>query len=306
MRKVNGKLIGKFNVFAIILAICLAILFSGFTAFNQVNADVHPQDVEVTNLEAGLGETSAPDKSFISFNLKINHKVTNGETLTLDIGYDKVDGKDEKIFFVNFQESSVTTAHGEVVGTIVADGSYIKLTFNKKATKYDQLNLNVKCTDIFDVDSISKNSNKFTLNLPIYMRIQNSDGTYSKVKNSDGIFKRDIEPADSFPAYTNTFSYEKHVNVQVNIGESVYNSFHDGQFEVAIPEGLEVKGVEGSCLYLDTLKKPNGQEIYSYNYYNKFNAISYIKTDDNKVIFEFKKDKLKDYKYRTYIYKFKL
>lgn len=302
MRKVNGKLISKLNVFAIIIAMCLAILFSGFTALNQAHADEKSQDVEVTNLEAGLGETSAPDKSFISFNLKINHKVTNGETLTLDIGYDKVDGKDKKINFISFRESFVKTATGDVVGTIVADDSYIKLTFNKKATKYDQLNLDVKCTDIFDVDSMSKNSNNITLNLPIYMRIQNSDGTYSKVKNSDGIFKRDIKPVGSFIANTNVYSHVKHINMQVNIGDSVNNSFHDGQFEVAIPEGLEVESIKGSCISIDTLKKPNGQEIYTFKFYDKFNAISHVKTDDNKIIFEFKKDKLKDYKIeRIYI-----
>ena len=292
------KVISKFGKrtasITLIFAICITMLFSGSGVSKVFAEEPTKPDIEVSNLKGGLGETVAPDGSFVSFDLKINHKVSKGETIALRIGYDKKDLKDAEVHLLNFEEAPVTTASGEVVGTITASGEYFTLTFNDNAEKYDKLQLEIKSNGVFDIDSWTKDNSKITLDLPIYMELKNHDGTYSKIENSDGIFKREIGPVEDYDDYLLAFSGKNNASVILNLGKKNLNNLRDGNFEVNIPDGMEVQSIILCHLSLDTLTKPGNKEIYTLKGEETPKSFSVIERDGNKVVFAFAKDKFKD------------
>lgn len=280
----------------LIFAVCITMLFSGSGVSKVFAEEATKPDIEVSNLKGGLGATVAPDGSFISFDLKINHKVSKGETVTLGIGYDKVDPKDSGPYVTDFEESPITTASGEVVGTVDAyrDEGFT-LTFNDNAEKYDQLKVQIKANGIFDVDSMTKDNSKITLDLPIYMKLKNSDGTYSKIEGSDGLFKREINPVNKYDDNLYVFSGKNDARVCLNLGNKNLNNLRDGKFEVNIPDGMQVQSIKSYHVPLFSLTKPGNVEIYGFNFFSgPAKSFSLYSNDGNKVIFKFEKDKLKD------------
>ena len=283
----------------LIFAVCITMLFSGSGVSKVFAEEPTKPDVEVSNLNAAYGGTVG---NFVSFDLKINHKVSKGETLTLRMGYNKVDNKDLGVYNLNFKESPITTSSGEVVGTITASGEYFILTFNDNAEKYDKLQLAIKSNGVFDIDSLTKDNSKITLDLPIYMELKNHDGTYSKIENSDGIFKREIGPVEDCDDYLLIFSGKNDATVSLNLGKKYLNNLKDGNFEVNIPDGMEVENIILCHLSLDTLTKPGNKEIYTLKVEATPKSFSVVSNDRNKVVFAFAKDKFKDcYIERAYI-----
>ena len=283
----------------LIFAVCITMLFSGSGVSKVFAEEPTKPDVEVSNLNAAYGGTVG---NFVSFDLKINHKVSKGETLTLRMGYNKVDNKDLGVYNLNFKESPITTSSGEVVGTITASGEYFILTFNDNAEKYDKLQLAIKSNGVFDIDSLTKDNSKITLDLPIYMELKNHDGTYSKIENSDGIFKREIGPVEDCDDYLLIFSGKNDATVSLNLGKKHLNNLKDGNFEVNIPDGMEVENIILCHLSLDTLTKPGNKEIYTWKVEATPKSFSVVSNDRNKVVFAFAKDKFKDcYIERAYI-----
>ena len=278
----------------LIFVVCITMLFSGSGASKVFAEEPTKPDVEVSNLKGGLGEKSAPDGSFISFDLKINHKVSKGETVTLGIGYDKKDPKDSAPNVLDFEETSVTTSSGDVVGTITAYGQSFTLTFNDEAEKYDQLKVQIKANGIFDVNSFTKDSSKKTLEMPIYMKLKNPDGTYSKIENSDGIFKRDIGPANKFGDEVYTFTSQNNSSMLLQVGDRDWNKLKDGFVAVNIPDGMEVERIKLSHLSLTPLIKPDDQEIYTFKSEETPKSFSVDSVDGNKITIKFEKDKFKD------------
>ena len=283
----------------LIFAICITMLFSGSGASKVFAEEPTKPDIEVSNLKAAYGVTVG---NFVSFDLKINHKVSKGETLTLRMGYNKVDNKDLGVYNLNFKESPIQIASADVVGTITASGEYFTLTFNDNAEKYDKLQLEIKSNGVFDIDSLTKDNSKITLDLPIYMELKNHDGTYSKIENSDGIFKREINPVEDCDDYLLAFSGKNNASVSLNIGKKNLNNLRDGNFEVNIPDGMEVQSIILCHLSLDTLMKPGNKEIYTLKVEKTPKSFSVIERDGNKVVFAFAKDKFKDcYLERAYL-----
>lgn len=276
----------------LIFVVCITMLFSGSGVSKVFAEDPAKPDVEVSNLKAAM---TAPDGNFVSFDLKINHKVSKGETVTLGIGYDKVDPKDSGPYIVNFEESPITTASGEVVGTVEANRECFILTFNDNAEKYDKLQLQIKSNGIFDIDSMTKDNSKITLDLPIYMKLKNPDGSYSKIENSDGLFKREINPVNKRGDELYAFSAKNDARVTLNLGDKNLNNLRDGNFEVNIPDGMEVQSIKSYHVPLSSLTKPGNVEIYNFNFFSgPAKSFSLYSNDGNKVIFKFEKDKLKD------------
>ena len=275
----------------LIFAICITMLFSGSGVSKVFAEEPTKPDVEVSNLKAAYGVTVG---DFVSFDLKINHKVSKGETLTLRMGYNKVDNKDLGVYNLNFKESPIQTASADVVGTITASGEYFTLTFNDNAEKYDKLQLEIKSNGVFDIDSLTKDNSKITLDLPIYMELKNHDGTYSKIENSDGIFKREINPVEDCDDYLLAYSGKNNASVFLNLGKKQLNNLRDGNFEVNIPDGMEVQSIILCHLSLDTLTKPGNKEIYILKVEETPKSFSVVERDGNKVVFAFAKDKFKD------------
>ena len=283
----------------LIFVVCITMLFSGSGVSKVFAEDPAKPDVEVSNLKAAYGVNVG---EFVSFDLKINHKVSKGETLTLRMGYDKVDNKDGGVYNLNFKESPIQTASADVVGTITASGEYFILTFNDNAEKYDKLQLAIKSNGVFDIDSCTKDNSKITLDLPIYMELKNHDGTYSKIENSDGIFKREIGPVEDCDDYLLAFSGKDGATVSLNLGKKHLNNLKDGNFEVNIPDGMQVENIILSHLSLDTLTKPGNKEIYTLKVEDTPKSFSVVSKDSNKVVFKFEKDKFNDcYSERAYL-----
>ena len=275
----------------LIFVVCITMLFGGSGVSKVFAEEPTKPDVEVSNLKAAYGVTVG---DFVSFDLKINHKVSKGETLTLRMGYNKVDNKDLGVYNLNFKESPIQTASADVVGTITASGEYFTLTFNDNAEKYDKLQLEIKSNGVFDIDSLTKDNSKITLDLPIYMELKNHDGTYSKIENSDGIFKREINPVEDCDDYLLAYSGKNNASVFLNLGKKQLNNLRDGNFEVNIPDGMEVQSIILCHLSLDTLTKPGNKEIYILKVEETPKSFSVIERDGNKVVFAFAKDKFKD------------
>ncbi len=275
----------------LILVVCITMLFSGLGVSKVFAKEPTKPDIEVANLNAAYGVTVG---DFVSFDLKINHKVSKGETLTLRMGYNKVDNKDLGLCNLNFKESPIKTASGDVVGTITAVAQYFTLTFNDNAEKYDKLQLQIKSNGVFDIDSMTKDNSTITLDLPIYMELKNPDGTYSKIENSDGIFKREINPVEDWDDYLLAFSGKNDASVILNLGNKNLNNLRDGNFEVNIPDGMEVQSIKLCHLSLATLTKPGNKEIYTLKVEETPKSFSVVSNDRNKVIFAFAKDKFKD------------
>lgn len=289
-----GKRIASITL---IFVVCITMLFSGSGVSKVFAEEPTKPDIEVSNLKGALGETVAPEGSFISFDLKINHKVSKGETSVLSIGYDRLDQNDLGPYVVNFEEASITIPSGEVVGTITAYSRFVTLTFNENATKYDQLEMNIKLKGIYDITAHPKTSSDITLDLPIYMNLKNPDGSYSKISNSDGIFKRQYVPYFKRGNYAQAFSLYNNSSASFyfEIGEADVQNLKDGNIEVTIPDEFEVTATKGYCFKLENLTKPGGTQLDLFKSEVKSNSITYVKNEGNKLFFEFKKDKFKDY-----------
>lgn len=293
MRKVNGKLIGKFNVFAIILAICLTILFSGFTDFNQVHADVQPQDVEVSNLEGNINSAMAGD---LSFNLKINRKVKQGEEIVLNLGYDKVDDGDYLYFYQPaYGEVSIKNNDGTkvIIGTVEANNKSIKLVFNKKAEKYDVIDVNLSILKTFyDLDSWSGTSSKLTLKLPFYLTM---DG--KNITKNEAFITRYYVPSVKISQFSaqNNGKDLKSYKVNVYVGTEAAKS---GDIIIDAPNELVVNidNIEHLNSNYINVKKPDiNNTLIRARKFKKVdeNSLSIKKIDGNKVVIHFDKDKFK-------------
>lgn len=289
----NGKLIGKFNVFAIILAICLTILFSGFTDFNQVHAD-KTQDVEASNLEGNINK-SAGD---LSFNLKINRRVKQGEEIVLNLGYDKVD-KNDDIYFCQsaYGEISIKKNDGskDIIGTVEAYGhsNAIKFIFNKKAENYDVMDIDLSFPYIlYDKDSWSGTTSDLTLKLPFYLTM---DG--KNITKKEAFITRNYEPSKKVTQIINGFSSQdlESYYYSVYIGPKALKS---GDIIIEAPNEL-VANIDNiklmNCNYY-TIKKPDiNNTLIKARKFTKVdeNSLSIKKIDGNKIVLHFDKDKFK-------------
>lgn len=289
----NCKLIGKLNIFALIITICLAILFSGFTDFNQVNADEKSQDVEVTNLEGNINKVNSGD---LSFNLKINRRVKKGEEIVLNLGYDKVDENDSLRFvFPSFGEISIKNNDGskEIIGTAEAYKKSIKLIFNKKAEKYDVIDINLSLPNVlYDRDSWSGTTSDLTLKLPFYLTMDGKNIT-KKEAFVTRMYGPNTKVAQfAFGAVSKDLkSYRTDVYVGPNASKS-------GDIIIEFPNELVANAdVIGhvNCNYY-TIKKPdiNNTLVKARKFADvDENSLSIKKIDGNKLVLHFDKDKYK-------------
>lgn len=292
MRKVNGKLIGKLNIFALMIVICLAMLFSGFTDFNQVYAD-ETQDVEVSNLEGNINAAMAGD---LSFNLKINRKVKQGEEIVLNLGYDKVDDRDYLYFYQPaYGEVSIKNNDGSkvIIGTVEAYNKSIKLVFNKKAEKYDVIDANLSILKTFyDLDSWSGTSSKLTLKLPFYLTM---DG--KNITKNEAFITRYYVPSAKISQFSaqNNGKDLKSYKVNVYVGTEAAKS---GDIIIDAPNELVVNidNIEHLNSNYINLKKPDiNNTLIRARKFKKVdeNSLSIKKIDGNKVVIHFDKDKFK-------------
>ena len=292
MRKVNGKLIGKLNIFAIILAICLAILFSGFTDFNQVHAD-KIQDVEVSNLEGKIDKGYSGD---LSFNLKINRRVKQGEEIVLNLGYEKVDKNDDLYFWrASSGEINIKKKDGskEIIGTVEAYGKSIKFVFNKKAENYDVIDIDVSFPHVlYDRDASSGTTSDLTLKLPFYLTMDGKNIVKKEafVTRIYEAFRKHAQ--SSLGSNSNDF---KTYTLSVYVGP---NALKSGDIIIEAPNELiaNIDGIKNvNCNYY-TIKKPdiNNTLIKAIQYTDvDENSLSIKKIDGNKIVLHFDKDKFK-------------
>ena len=292
MRKVNGKLIGKLNIFALIITICLAILFSGFTDFNQVHADVHPQDVEVTNL---VGKIDGDKASTLSFDLNINHKVKQGEEIVLNLGYDKVDKNDKLRIFYGVDQLFIKDSVGsqEIIGTIELHDNYMKLVFNKKAEKYDNLKLNISIPKaIYDMDAWSTTTSKQDIKYPFYLT---KDG--KKITKNDGVLNRIVLPYNgSYNFQVGELVNDKAYELKVYVGKASINSLKSGDITIEIPKELVLKKHHNRNGDFRLVKKPDKDStMVKARYMTEVNdnSLSASKIEGNKITLHFDKDKFK-------------
>ena len=289
----NGKLISRLNVFAIIIAMCLAIIICGFTDFNQVHADVQPQDVEVSNLEGNINGAMAGD---LSFNLKINRKVKQGEEIVLNLGYDKVDDRDYLYFYQPaYGEVSIKNNDGSkvIIGTVEAYNKSIKLVFNKKAENYDVIDANLSILKTFyDLDSWSVTSSKLTLKLPFYLTM---DG--KNITKNEAFITRYYEPGVKISQFSaqNNGQDLKSYKVNVYVGTEAAKS---GDIIIDAPNELVVNidNIEHLNTNYINVKKPdiNNTLVKARNSTKvDENSLSIKKIDGNKVVIHFDKDKFK-------------
>lgn len=292
MRKVNDKLIGKLNIFALIVTICLAMLFSGFTDLNQVHAD-ETQDVEVTNLEGKIDKGSAGD---LSFNLKINRKVKQGEEIVLNLGYDNVDDRDYLYFYQSaYGEVSIKNNDGskEIIGTVEAYNKSIKLVFNKKVEKYDVIDVNLSILKVFyDIDSWSITSPKLTLKLPFYLTM---DG--KNITKNEAFITRDYVQSSKISQFSsqNNSQNLKSYKVNVYVGTEAAKS---GDIIIDAPNELvaNIDNIEHlNCNYINVKKPDINNTLVKARKSTKVdeNSLSIKKIDRNKVVLHFDKDKFK-------------
>lgn len=292
MRKVNGKLISKLNVFAIIIAMCLAILFSGFTDFNQVHAD-ETQDVEVSNLEAKIDKGKSGG---LSFNLKINRRVKQGEVIVLNLGYDKVDNNDDLYFWQpSYGEVSINKNDGskDIIGTVKAYNKSIEFVFNKKAENYDVIDIDLSLPYvIYDKDSWSGTTSDLTLKLPFYLTM---DG--KNITKNEAFVTRIYEPVIKTTAFatghivTDLKSYKLSVYVGPNATKS-------GDIIVEYPNELvaNTNGINHiNCNYYTIKKADKNNNIVKARKFTVVdeNSLSIKKIDGNKIVLHFDKDKFK-------------
>ena len=293
MRKVNGKLISKLNIFALIITICLAILFSGFTYFNQVHADVQPQDVEVSNLEGKIDKGYSGD---LSFNLKINRRVKQGEEIVLNLGYDKVDKNDDLYFWrASSGEINIKKKDGskEIIGTVEAYDKSIKFVFNKKAENYDLIDIDVSFPHLlYDRDASSGTTSDLTLKLPFYLTM---DG--KNIVKKEAFVTRIYEAFRKYAQGSSgsTSNDLKTYTLDVYVGS---NALKSGDIIIEAPNELiaNIDGIKNvNCNYY-TIKKPdiNNTLIKAIQYTDaEENSLSIKKIDGNKIVLHFDKDKFK-------------
>lgn len=292
MRKVNGKLIGKLNIFAIILAICLAILFSGFTDFNQVHAD-KIQDVEVSNLVGKIDKGKSGD---LSFNLKINRRVKQGEEIVLKLGYDKVDNNDDLYFHrPSYGEVSIKKNDGskEIIGTVVAYDKSIKFVFNKKAEGYDVIDIDLSFPYVlYDIDSWSGTTSELMLQLPFYLTI---DG--KNITKKEAFVTRIYEPTVKIAQFNSNFmSLDlKSCTTNAFVGP---NASKSGDIIIEFPNEL-VANTDGikhlNCNYYNIKKADINNTLIKARKFTDVdeNSLSIKKIDGNKIVIHFDKDKYK-------------
>lgn len=293
MRKVNGKLISKLNIFALIITICLAILFSGFTYFNQVHADVQPQDVEVSNLEGKIDKGYSGD---LSFNLKINRRVKQGEEIVLNLGYDKVDKNDDLYFWrASSGEINIKKKDGskEIIGTVEAYGKSIKFVFNKKAENYDLIDIDVSFPHVlYDRDASSRTTSDLTLKLPFYLTMDGKNIVKKEafVTRIYEAFRKHAQGSSG-----STSNDLKTYTLCVYVGS---NALKSGDIIIEAPNELiaNIDGIKNvNCNYY-TIKKPDiNNTLIKATQYTKAeeNSLSIKKIDGNKIVLHFDKDKFK-------------
>lgn len=293
MKKVNGKLISKLNIFALIITICLAILFSGFTYFNQVHADVQPQDVEVSNLEGKIDKGYSGD---LSFNLKINRRVKQGEEIVLNLGYDKVDKNDDLYFWrASSGEINIKKKDGskEIIGTVEAYGKSIKFVFNKKAENYDLIDIDVSFPHVlYDRDASSETTSDLTLKLPFYLTMDGKNIVKKEafVTRIYEAFRKHAQGSSG-----STSNDLKTYTLGVYVGS---NALKSGDIIIEAPNELiaNIDGIKNvNCNYY-TIKKPdiNNTPIKATQYTDaEENSLSIKKIDGNKIVLHFDKDKFK-------------
>lgn len=289
----NGKLIRKLNVFTIIIAMCLAIIICGFTDFNQVHADVQPQDVEVTNLEGKIDKGKSGD---FSFNLKINHRVKQGEEIVLNLGYDKIDDNDKLVFHSSsYGEINIEKNDGskEIIGTVVAYDNSIKFVFNKKAEDYDVIDINVSFPYVlYDLDSWSGTTSDLTLKLPFYLTM---DG--KNITKKEAFVTRTYEPTIKVSQFNSNFMSVDLKSLTTNIFVGP-NASKSGDIIIELPNEL-VANTDGikhvNCNYYNVKKADINNTLIKARKFIDVdeNSLSIKKIDGNKVVVHFDKDKYK-------------
>lgn len=289
----NGKLISRLNVFAIIIAMCLAIIICGFTDFNQVHADVQPQDVEVTNLEGKIDKGRSGD---FSFNLKINHRVKQGEEIVLNLGYDKIDDNDKLAFHSSsYGEINIEKNDGskEIIGTVVAYDNSIKFVFNKKAEDYDVIDINVSFPYVlYDLDSWSGTTSDLTLKLPFYLTM---DG--KNITKKEAFVTRTYGPTIKVSQFNSNFMSVDLKSLTTNIFVGP-NASKSGDIIIELPNEL-VANTDGikhvNCNYYNIKKADINNTLIKARKFIDVdeNSLSIKKIDGNKVVVHFDKDKYK-------------
>lgn len=289
----NGKLISKLNVFTIIIAMCLAIIICGFTDFNQAHANEKPQDLEVTNLEGKIDKGKSGD---LSFNLKINRRVKQGEEIVLNLGYDKVDNNDKLVFHSpSYGEVSIKKNDGskEIIGTVVAYDKSIKFVFNKKAEDYDVIDVNMSFPYVlYDVDSWSGTTSDLTIKLPFYLT---NDG--KNITKKEAFVTRTYEPTVKVSQFNSNFMSVDLKSLTTNIFVGP-NASKSGDIIIELPNEL-VANTDGikhiNCNYYNIKKADINNTLIKARKFIDVdeNSLSIKKIDGNKVVLHFDKDKYK-------------
>lgn len=289
----NGKLISKLNVFTIIIAMCLAIIICGFTDFNQAHANEKPQDLEVTNLEGKIDKGKSGD---LSFNLKINRRVKQGEEIVLNLGYDKVDNNDKLVFHSpSYGEVSIKKNDGskEIIGTVVAYDKSIKFVFNKKAEGYDVIDVNMSFPYVlYDVDSWSGTTSDLTIKLPFYLT---NDG--KNITKKEAFVTRTYEPTVKVSQFNSNFMSVDLKSLTTNIFVGP-NASKSGDIIIELPNEL-VANTDGikhiNCNYYNIKKADINNTLIKARKFIDVdeNSLSIKKIDGNKVVLHFDKDKYK-------------
>lgn len=284
----------------LIFVVCITMLFGGSGVSKVFAEEPTKPDVEVSNLKAEISGTSVGK---VSFNVKINRKVRNGETIQLKFGYDKVDNRDASIGMNQDGYGALTVKEAGksdvIVGSILASEDSFYLTFGKDAEKYDDMDLEIQYGYAYDLDSYSTDNESKTMSLPIYITLNGK-----KVTEENGVLTRNIGPAPTAMAnHNNVFFNEKidgsqSVSLCFYLGKGTSNPFlRSGKVVVTLPDSLDPSSINGDIKYanckLGEVTKPTGDKILNYRDQTE-TSFSLDSIVGNKITFNADFDKFQD------------
>ena len=286
----------------LIFIVCITMLFSGSGVSKVFAEGPTKPDIEVSNLNAEISGTSVGK---VSFNVKINRKVRNGETIQLKFGYDKVDNHDASIGMNQDGYGALAVKEAGksdvIVGSILASKDSFYLTFGKDAEKYDDMDLEIQYGYVYDLDSYSTDNKSKTMSLPIYITLNGE-----KVTKKDGMLTRNVGPAPTDMAnHNNVFFNEKidgsqSVSLCFYLGKGTSNPFlRSGKVVVTLPDSLDPSSINGDIKYrnckLGEVTKPTGDKFLNYiSQTNQENSFSLESIAGNKITFNADFDKFQD------------
>ena len=284
----------------LIFVVCITMLFGGSGVSKVFAEEPTKPDVEVSNLKAEISGTSVGK---VSFNVKINRKVRNGETIQLKFGYDKVDNRDASIGMNQDGYGALTVKEAGksdvIVGSILASEDSFYLTFGKDAEKYDDMDLEIQYGYAYDLDSYSTDNESKTMSLPIYITLNGK-----KVTEENGVLTRNIGPAPTAMAnHNNVFFNEKidgsqSVSLCFYLGKGTSNPFlRSGKVVVTLPDSLDPSSINRDIKYrsckLGEVTKPTGDKILNYRDQTE-TSFSLDSIVGNKITFNADFDKFQD------------